>query len=557
MGDASVEWMEEGEGEGGQQQYFTPTSRKRKARRLEFEGWGSKPLIEFLGSIGVDTAKKMSQFEVTNLVNKYVNEHGLRDKKKKKRVVCDERLLPIFGRKAIGRNKISDLLEPHFAENQDDDSLFGSSEEEEEGEGGEKEEEEDGGDEERRRGRRAGVSNSGKKVAKEKVLEAPKSCYAKIVPENVKLVYLKRSLVQILAQEPEVFERKVVGSLVRVPRDRNDYLQKNSHLLVQEAAGTDKESAKYVLQVSNYVKDVPTSMLSNDNFSEDECMDLRQRVKDGLLRRPTIVEIEEKAQLLHEDITKHSPAEQTRLLCEVPTIIAEEIEVETKALDIPVDTELGKCGSLTSTHNGASEIPICDAATARTSVTHSEEDGFAKEHQEQLSEMRFSVNIEGNGHPQDLADKQPQGVDKQENKKHPQVMVDVQAIDVSEQPRDVVDDPEDKKRHQVVTEIQVIDLSDQPQDLEGVQEDKRHHQMESNVPVIDLSDEEDEDQSGDNQDLNDDLEWHYIDPRGEEQGPFSIAALQHWEEKGYFPSDFKVWKTGQSKEDAVLLTDIL
>uniref|UniRef100_A0A0A0L824 Uncharacterized protein n=1 Tax=Cucumis sativus TaxID=3659 RepID=A0A0A0L824_CUCSA len=37
----------------------------------------------------------------------------------------------------------------------------------------------------------------------------------------------------------------------------------------------------------------------------EECEDLHQRMRNGLLRKPTVVELYEKAKSLHEDITKH------------------------------------------------------------------------------------------------------------------------------------------------------------------------------------------------------------------------------------------------------------
>ncbi|GAB4835505.1 hypothetical protein Ancab_000414 [Ancistrocladus abbreviatus] len=46
------------------------------------------------------------------------------------------------------------------------------------------------------------------------------------------------------------------------------------------------------------------SMLSDDIFSEEELKDLHQRVKDGLVKQPTVGELEEKARALHEDMTK-------------------------------------------------------------------------------------------------------------------------------------------------------------------------------------------------------------------------------------------------------------
>ncbi|KAL7205701.1 hypothetical protein ACSBR2_018599 [Camellia fascicularis] len=49
-------------------------------------------------------------------------------------------------------------------------------------------------------------------------------------------------------------------------------------------------------------------MLSDVFFSEEECEDLSQKVKDGLLKKPTI------ARSLHEDITKHWIARELNLL---------------------------------------------------------------------------------------------------------------------------------------------------------------------------------------------------------------------------------------------------
>ncbi|EXB28700.1 Uncharacterized protein L484_000643 [Morus notabilis] len=79
--------------------------------------------------------------------------------------------------------------------------------------------------------------------------------------------------------------------------------------------------------------------------------------------------------------------------------------------------------------------------------------------------------------------------------------------------------------------------------------------------VIDLSDdEESEAPSQKEQTSGDKLEsliWHYLDPQGEIQGPFAITLLKRWSDADYFPSDFQIWKTGQSPNEAVYLKDIL
>lgn len=78
--------------------------------------------------------------------------------------------------------------------------------------------------------------------------------------------------------------------------------------------------------------------------------------------------------------------------------------------------------------------------------------------------------------------------------------------------------------------------------------------------VIDISDDEKENSNAGN--MNQDYNigskiWHYMDPQGDIQGPFSLMSLKHWRDADYFPPDFKVWKTTQTRRNAVLLNDIL
>uniref|UniRef100_M1AQG8 Zinc finger PHD-type domain-containing protein n=1 Tax=Solanum tuberosum TaxID=4113 RepID=M1AQG8_SOLTU len=47
---------------------------------------------------------------------------------------------------------------------------------------------------------------------------------------------------------------------------------------------------------------------------KEECDDLKEKVKEGLLEKQTIVELEQKAKILHEDITKHRIARELELL---------------------------------------------------------------------------------------------------------------------------------------------------------------------------------------------------------------------------------------------------
>ncbi|GFY94424.1 GW repeat- and PHD finger-containing protein NERD [Actinidia rufa] len=51
--------------------------------------------------------------------------------------------------------------------------------------------------------------------------------------------------------------------------------------------------------------------------------------------------------------------------------------------------------------------------------------------------------------------------------------------------------------------------------------------------------------------------WHYQDPSGKVQGPFSLVQLRKWNNTGYFPADLKIWRSTEKQEDSLLLTDAL
>ncbi|XVF60954.1 hypothetical protein PTKIN_Ptkin08bG0089200 [Pterospermum kingtungense] len=524
---APLFWLEEYSGKP-----LTSVSLKRKAKskKLEFVGWGSKPLIEFLESIGKDTSKQISQHDVTDLIVKYVNEKNLLHPAKKKRILCDERLFSVFGRKTISRIKVYDLLETHFAENQDawDDDFFLSSEEENLCE------------------EQKCTSLEKKVYQKKKVFETPKSCFAAIVPDNIKPVYLKKSLVQDLLKDFESFEAKVVGSFVRIKSDPNYFIQKNSHQLVlvkglKKVSGND-DNTNILLQVSNFVKDVSISMLSDDNFSQEECEDLHQRVKNGLLRRPTVVELEAKARILHADITRHWLSAELTLLSklidranekgwrreypigisvdyipryilinygahQVPNVAADEIEPETAPKDKHENDSLR-----ISTVRGTSEIPRDPASNGKLSTLVPLTTDSA------VQSSLVAISEDNNVHLHEVH-KQPM---------QPKVGSDETAkiVNVPEENGFV-----DKESFEKILDTQVIDLSDDEED-EDLTEIKVCDDVSS-------------------------LIWHYVDPQGDIQGPFSLKSLKAWMDAEYFPNDFKVWKTGQSKDRAVLLIDII
>lgn len=116
---------------------------------------------------------------------------------------------------------------------------------------------------------------------------------------------------------------------------------------------------------------------------------------------------------------------------------------------------------------------------------------------------------------------------------------------------------------------QDVFVEDQPKQLTNEMlpiniEENKHSQCSIAMQVIDLSDDSEEDEGPSHRDSVQIIDcdpgsflWHYLDPQGDIQGPFSLTLLKRWNDADYFLPGFKVWKTGQSRNEAVLLSDVL
>lgn len=194
-----------------------------KKKRMEFISWGSKPLIDFLTSIGEDTRDAMSQHSVESVIRRYIREKNLLDREKKKKVHCDEKLYSIFRKKSVNQKRIYTLLNTHLKENLDQVEYFTPLElgfsQKKEKRFSEK------NDEVLMPCKKQKTESSDEEICEKEVQpEMQATGFATINADNIKLVYLRKSLVVELLKQNERFVDKVVGSFVKVKNNPRDLM---------------------------------------------------------------------------------------------------------------------------------------------------------------------------------------------------------------------------------------------------------------------------------------------------------------------------------------------
>ncbi|KAI8552539.1 hypothetical protein RHMOL_Rhmol06G0274800 [Rhododendron molle] len=582
--------------------------RKVVSNKREFIGWGSKSLIHFLASIGKDTSKEISQAQVSNIITVYINENRLFDSVKKRKILCDERLKSVLGRKTVNRNKIYDLLEPHFVDNlqpSEDEVEYSSEDKDENVLVACKKQKK--------------LSTCRKIQEKEEVFNAPQSCFASLTSENIKLVYLRRSLVQELLKQPGNFEGKLLGSFVKVKSEFIDFTQRSSHQILQvtgmRKVTVGETKTEILLQVSNMSIDIGVDMLSDDDFSEEECEDLRQKVKDGLLRKLTIVELEHKAKSLHEDITNHWINRELAVLQnlidranekgwrrEYPFVICYVAEVEPMSNDAIKESKQEDGSSPKSILMGSSESPVDNRGCSGipSGITDAGGDRAITNNNYDFGNFGFSSATYGNGNAQGtqqetigsyrkegneqtccasipeakqspatetcIIEEQPCLITSEETccasipeaKQSPATKTCI----IEEQPCLITS--EQKARHSKVSVI-----VDQPSVAEKQNQSKDLEQKSMRIeeaPVVQLIDLSSDDDDNDDTDIaiskekiedQDTSLWLCLGPNEERMGPLSLQLLKRWSETSSFALKFKVWKTGEREENAIWMSEAI
>ncbi|CAM6126594.1 unnamed protein product [Calypogeia fissa] len=275
----------------------------------EYDGWASKELIEFVKYMNEDPKKPLSRFQVTKLLWSYIKSEKLQDPRKKTQIQCDERLRTIFGKKTVGQFEMFKHLQSHFAPKgvrragrQLREEQVSLDDEGVDADGSAADDKFSKVKDVRDRRRR-------RKGDEEKFERPNVDEFAAVNPKNIGLIYLRRQLLEELLDDPE-FEIKVCNTFVRIRVPGMQSKSEMCYRLVQvvgtrlqtEHYKAGRKVTNYVLEILNLQKreDVTVDLVSNHDFSEEECQRLRQSIKCGFIKTLTVGDIEEKSKELQE-----------------------------------------------------------------------------------------------------------------------------------------------------------------------------------------------------------------------------------------------------------------
>uniref|UniRef100_A0A453G756 GYF domain-containing protein n=1 Tax=Aegilops tauschii subsp. strangulata TaxID=200361 RepID=A0A453G756_AEGTS len=610
------------------------TLKRKKLEKRTYVGWGSKELTEFLSCIGKDASTPLDHFKVAEVVREYVRQNNLLDGKKKKSVMCDENLHSLFNKRKFKYNMIHSLVETHLSANAiSEDESDGSVD--------------DNGYTVKKKPRNSLEPKIPKSVSgidpiiPKSVSGINKKCLAALNPNNLNLIYLRRTLVAKLLTEPDTFEQKVIGCLVRVKNDLKSYtyMMTKKYYQIGLVTGIKKSSEEYkikntctdvLLCVSGMWDDVKISMLSEEDFEEDECNDLLKSAKKELFKRPTVAELEEKEASVHADIVNHwfhkelrklemelerarekgwrqdihdiscqkmllsTPEERQRRLEAIPEVIPD-AEEESKETGIESAANIPFQGNREERQRRLEVIP---------EVIPDAEEGSKETEIESAARSPFQGN---RGVIQTVADPSEVGIDESLEGAslrhdaacevafeaagkalcnggspgpglHTPLNTVTGVIDIDNE-----EDGNGPSHHSGCDKQDIIDLvSDDDEDVQMEQREPEQAKCDGpeavngiaahahdgpeavngvTVPTVRASNDLDgntgpacstsqamaRDPVTVNGTGKSDQGWLYKDLQGREHGPYPMAQMREWQQSGYFPEGFRVWRAGKSR----------
>ncbi|CAH2051656.1 unnamed protein product [Thlaspi arvense] len=548
---------------GSAEKVLSPAKKSSSGETVE---WASKELLDVVAHMRRGDRSFVPHSEVHVLLLDYIKRYNLRDPRRKSQVICDSRLQNLFGKSHVGHFEMLNLLEIHFLkkEQQQADDIQGSIVDTEP-DNVDVDEDFDhpvkSGKDKKRKTRKKGVR---------KGRQSNLDDFAAIDIHNINLIYLRRSLVEDLLDDSIAFEEKVASAFVRLRISGN---QKQDLYRLVQVVGTSKapepykvgkKTTDFLLEILNLDKTevISIDIISNQDFTEDECKRLKQSIKCGLINRLTVGDIQEKAIALQEVRVKNamwmvlvlssllecvekvqllkSPEERQRRLEEIPEIHADpKMDPECESEDEDEKEEKEKERNLrprSSSFNRRGRDPISprkggysynDSWTSTSNYSNSSAN-------RELTRSYSGRGSTGRGDyysgPEDKVSESMWTSGRERERER-----EIHQSSVSEKPRSIsLPEPSPRSSRAVV-----------PPELSP----RIAPEISTAPPVVVPQPAP---TSNDSEKI-----WHYKDPSGKVQGPFSMAQLRKWNNTGYFPAKLEIWKANESPLDSILLTDAL
>ncbi|CAK9194148.1 unnamed protein product [Sphagnum troendelagicum] len=579
LGTESDRAVEESDEDGDE----TLDGRKWKRKKIKFaptfEDWASKEVLDFIIHMKGDPLKPLTRFAVNHLLWSYIKQHQLQDPGKK--INCDERLQVIFGKKLMGQSEMYRQLKEHFPPKESVSAAKSAKEADRivKDEAREADGAEDKLDratvKDKRRGRRR---------SDEKFERPDGNDFAAITPKNINLIYLRRSLLEDLLDDPE-FDSKVVDTFVKIRVPGNASTLDTCYRLVL-ITGTRLQTEFYkagrkltniVLDILNLQKkeELTIDLVSNQDFSEEECQRLRQSIKCGFLKTLTVGQLEAKAIALQE------------------AKVNDWLETERQRLVNLRDRANGFSNHQTKVSPGLSWEKGSVAPYNRRDSSAVEDSSFGGRKGDWDSHRYKPYSTRGSNGSRDWVQKGHETGRSSEKSFVHDINSSQEKSSWHEQRgggRDWTKDHRDYVQEQqndqggadnwkatgksrsdhwggdsigskFAKDEFRTPIFDQPKLNTGSLQREPVGPASTVLPPLSnirvTSPERSVLSQADLDIMEREKVWHYQDPTGTSQGPFSMEQLRKWNTTGLFPVDLRIRRTGQTHENSILLTNAL
>ncbi|KAJ1299139.1 hypothetical protein BS78_01G508900 [Paspalum vaginatum] len=476
--------------------------------------WASPELLEFIGHMRDGDQSFVSQFDVQTLLLEYIKKNNLRDPQRKSQIICDTRLLRLFRKARVAHFEMLNLLEMHFLMNEtpgpgvnDSSQVTTTLNSAHVDTNGYSDMATKLSPDKRRRMHR--------KIEREPQVNL--EAYAAVDMHNINLIYMRRSVMEDLIDDA-TFSDKVRGAFVRIKI--SGVGQKQDIYRLVKVVGTHKVPEKYcigkkmtnvALEILNLDKKEIITMdtTSNQDFTEEECKRLRQSMKCGVISRLKVGDIQEKAKILQSvRVNDWFENEKQRLG-----------HLRDRASETGRRKEFRECVEKLQLLNNSEERSRRINEVLEVHVdSHMDPDYESAEEMDDKKAVGRSVNWTRSD------TSIPRRKSKYSNTMH-------------HYPQKVSDSSHHPKS--LSTESTIRGLGGRK-----FENSTMHEAGLLSSSGVTMSN-----------DMEPEKVWHYKDPSGNVQGPFTLLQLSKW--TSYFPRDLRVWLTFESEERSLLLTEVL